>query len=374
MTSSELKANEKIAGRAIQPECDKMVKVLEKIDSILNNNGYIQHQERIHRISKTLRSIEAHKGCSVSKFYIDEEEYLDDRETLGLDYYNSNPILEDSNNDDQKCLNELEDLLGFIENELNLKRMKEIDDTAIYSSSDEEFAQKKSNSENEPFKAKDMRKTFFKIELQIRAYLKNQEKNQELKEQFKSYINDPRLVTPKKVDLPPTPTIIRSFFEDTAEISKDNKKRISLNPNLLLGNKYPNYNNLKDSEKITPKSNVDKLKFLAEKQKEWVNEGKRVSDFNEEDYDDIGEKAEETTKLNDFRFEKRNSIFRDKYMFNENYDIQEDEHEHKLDKNDIVSEKSDYENEEEYEVIEYTEEVEVDDDGNEIVKDNSDKK
>lgn len=50
---------------------EKFLKALKKLDSVLMKTNLNGFQERIHRIAKKIRSIEAHADCYVSNFNID---------------------------------------------------------------------------------------------------------------------------------------------------------------------------------------------------------------------------------------------------------------------------------------------------------------
>lgn len=51
---------------------EKILRVLKKMDDVLNRYGINHYQERIHRIHKVLLSIEKHSNCFVSKFSFDK--------------------------------------------------------------------------------------------------------------------------------------------------------------------------------------------------------------------------------------------------------------------------------------------------------------
>ena len=297
---------------------DKIIRILKRMDDVLYKNSFFQYQERIHRIYKTLISIERHEGCFVSNFNPDGENqeeftvhYIQTQET---EIANSLSVTEQEGNiqieEEQKEYKyELGSILDFIEDELNLKSLVSVEDSTVYSSSDEENSLDMENLEEKkskpyPTKGK-MQKNFFNIELRLRAYLKEQELFK--KYSFESILNDSKLKTPvSKMDSSRSvlPAIRRNFFEDKAILEAANK-RYSLREELRsqiekLG---------KLEHNIKYKSNVDEMKISSNRDKSSSN----VSSFslNTNDVDNI------SSEKNSLNLVKRGSILRDKYFVNQ---------------------------------------------------------
>lgn len=297
---------------------DKIIRILKRMDDVLYKNSFFQYQERIHRIYKTLISIERHEGCFVSNFNPDGENqeeftahYIQTQES---EIANSLSVTEQEGNiqieEEQKEYKyELSGLFDFIEDELNFKSLVSIEDSTVYSSSDEEKSLDMENSQEKKPKPKQikekMQKNFFNIELRLRAYLKEQELFK--KYSFESILNDSKLKTPvSKMDSSRNglPAIRRNFFEDKA-ILEAAKKRYSVREELR--NQIEKLGNLEQNMKC--KSYVDEMKISSKRD----NSSSNVSSFSL-DTNDLQNNSSERNSLN---LLKRGSIFREKYIVNQ---------------------------------------------------------
>lgn len=294
---------------------DKIIRILKRMDEVLSKNNFYQYQERIHRIYKTLISIERHEGCFVSNFNPEgnnEEEFsLNYLKTQENEIANSLSIRDegDINLESDRKENKLElgDVFDFIEDELNLNGLVSIEDSTVYSSSDDDDSLNRSFEEEKKHKNKpikdNMQKNFFNIELRLRAYLKEQELFK--KYSFDSILDDSKMRTPlSKVDPNRNvlPAIIKNFFNDKAIIEAA-KKRYSVRESLRsqiekLGNA---------EELFKCKSYCDQLKMSSAKEPVSSN----VSSFNIETEDISNNNTDERNSLT---LLKRGSIFRDKYL------------------------------------------------------------
>jgi hypothetical protein len=296
---------------------DKIIRILKRMDDVLSKNCFFQYQERIHRIYKTLISIERHEGCFVSNFNPDgnnEEEFSANYlKTQESEVSNSLSVEEDGKieieNNQKRNKLELGDIFDFIEDELNLKSLVYIEDSTVYSSSDEdeEDSQNRSIEEKKqkykPIKDS-MQKNFFNIELRLRAYLKEQELFK--KYSFDSILDDSKMRTPlSKVDPNRSvlPAIIKNFFNDKAIIEAA-KKRYSVRESLRsqiekLGNA---------EELFKCRSYCDQLKISSTKESD-----SNISSFSI----DTKEVGNNNADRNSLTILKRGSIFRDKFLMNE---------------------------------------------------------
>jgi hypothetical protein len=302
---------------------DKIIRILKRMDEILLKNNFCQYQERIHRIYKTLVSIERHDGCFVSNFNPDgsnEEEFSlnyikdqDDQIVSSLNVNDEENIEKEAGEQREHGL-ELGDIFDFIEDELNLKSLISIEDSTMYSSSDDENLDNEPIEEKKPFKRpnrENMQKNFFNIELRLRAYLKEQElfRNYSLD----SILNDSKLRTPvSKIDTNKRelPAIMKNFFEDKAIIEAA-KKRYSVREGLRgqiekLGN---------PEELFKCRSYCDKMKISSNVQSESSN----ISSFSIDT-----QVSSQNTERNSITLLKRGSIFRDKFNMNDFSTVKEE--------------------------------------------------
>lgn len=339
----------------------KLIQVLQRLDSKLSTCGLIQFQERIHRISKAIKSIDAHTDCYVSNFTIEDKpqrvltlleqkRIFDERTKYNNDYCTlRNDLLEfpsEGKNNTNFTL-EMKDLIEFIESEL----FKEVVDCQKDISSSSESEEEKddqvrytyqkprikrkikqdstehseitnpedldSKEEEKKKAAEEMRRKFFNIELRLRAFLKQQEKFDQLKgEDFESFLNQSRLKTPMKQIPKMNPCIIKNFFEDSIDLEQLKKKRLTLDPTKLIEDlkiKGLGKNDVKNKKII--QSFEPKIK----KDSKQISNEKKVSQFSDIVEDDV-ELGNDTENLKPVisganRLSKRGSIFRDPHMF-----------------------------------------------------------
>lgn len=317
----------------------KIINILRRMDEVLQRNGYNQYQERIHRISKTLLSIERHTDCFVSRFSVEHKN--DENVPQEIATFNSSSTLEgiQINEDEVKrnsvdCLN-LDDLLGFIEDELCIKRL--IDNPALSSSSDESDDTREEKESNVVTKDS-IQKKFFTIELKLRGYLKEQSAKELFKfNAFDSIINESKLKTPISKLMPTSNTrcIIKNFFEDKDCIELA-KKRMSMRDSQIEFLEKLNHQNL-------CKSNYDKISI-----KEAKKENQRISNFGETDEDNVYTGNIGSPNRGSYNFAKRGSIFKEQNKRFSNAHVEVDVlnlcNEKLLDVNEIESEDSDSEN------------------------------
>ena len=159
----------------------KIQRTLDKIEDLLNQNGLGNFQERMHRITKTVKSIEKHANCYVSDFSLggENKNEFNLKEMYDQAFSNHNDYMtvkettvefNDNENNNKLTINmSLEKLLDFIENELdinaisqNIKECKELSDDEEDGSTDLENNNMKKTEKDEK---KIIRKKFFKIEL-----------------------------------------------------------------------------------------------------------------------------------------------------------------------------------------------------------------
>ena len=149
---------------------DKIIQILKCLDEVLYKSGLCQYQERIHRISKTLLSIEKHNNCFVSRFSIEHK----NEECIPEDISDFNEETESNQKDIQTM--GLDGILEYIEEELHISCF--VDESTLSSSSDEETSCKVSFN--------NLHKKFGKIELRLIDYLRSA--NQIFKFNFDSLI------------------------------------------------------------------------------------------------------------------------------------------------------------------------------------------
>lgn len=360
---------------------DKFINVLKKLEGVSHKLGYDHYQERLHRIAKTIRSIEAHAFSCVSEFLYDDNmknslfdydnekgieaiaslnlnnnEYLTvinkDNKKSQVEGENNashqNEMIEFKETSDKNFVFDFNDLLKYIETELGSLKNDEVSES---SDSDEDETEDKSMGSKTIKTTGQFRKRFFNIEIKLRAFLKQQEKYNVLKnENFQSFVNQQRLKTPMTKNINPNPSFIKNFFEESKKEIEGIKKRrlnsifdVSFKESILSSTigKDENKKSLLKSEVIKSFSNETKS-------------NKKISNF-EEEMMDIKEKP------------LRQSLFKNPYAYgNDGNYINEDPQE-LLDKDDIVSRSDDNdedEDEDDYEEIEIevNEEIEVDED------------
>lgn len=337
---------------------EKLLRVLEKIDSSLFKSGIIQYQERIHHIAKTLRSIEEHSGLYCSKFTLNDEE---DKELTLLDqkrFYENFKKQENEfctveksslhyNKEGKNISIEMNELIEYIESKL----LYDNDQTTLSSNSSVDSDQDQSAKAEEKPKKGNFEKNFFNVELRMRAFIKQQQQANLLNtEDFESFMNQTRLKTPmKNTAVKPNPSIIKNFFEDCIDISKFSKRltldQLNLRSIFEVGK----------SSKRTVQS--EQVKISTSQPVE-----KKVSKFE----DILEEEPDREKDFSDFsrRFSKRGSIWRKSLMYSQEGDVIKDTDEERVRNAESFESEISEENDEEYETVE--EEVEVDEEGNEI--------
>jgi hypothetical protein len=314
------------------------------MDDVLQRNGYNQYQERIHRISKTLLSIERHTDCFVSRFSVEHKN--DENVPKEIANFNSNnqlPKVEKSPGDKDKRnsvddLN-LQDVLGFIEDELCIKRL--VEDSTLSSSSDEsDDTREEKETKTKTITKDNMQKKFFNIELKLRGYLKEQNAKELFKfNAFDSIINESKLKTPISKLEPTSNTrcIIKNFFEDKDCIELA-KKRMSMRDSQIEFLEKLNHQNL-------CKSNFDRLNLKGTEVKE---ERQRISNFGENEGDNVYTGNIGSPNRGSYNFAKRGSIFKEQNKRFSNAHLELDilnlASDKLLDVNEIESEESDSEN------------------------------
>jgi len=220
----------------------------------------------------------------------------------------------------------MDDLLGYIENELSMNKIGKECESSPLSSDSEEIDEKGGK----------VSRHIFNIELKLRAYLKENQTKKELfeKENFDSFLNDSKLKTPlsKIVTTPSTPLLIKNFFEDVEVV--EYKRHSLFDKAILMDNLYA----IQEEEKKYCKTAMEKKYYKEEKTKS-------ISQFNE----DVPENMNiSNDNIKNFNFIKRDSIF--KPRFSAMSDLSDFRRELEDGKNlDDLSEKSEDENLEEEE-------------------------
>ena len=350
----------------INENTKKLKGALMKLNNILSCNQELQnHQERIHRIAKTINSIEAHSNSYVSEFNLEGCEQILPFDSLYKQHINYQSEYVTVSEDKVEFIHEnfslnLEELLKFMENELLLKNASSINKEEIDISSDDEEVTSSSSQEllfiKTIKKAKDpekeIKKKFFNIELKLRAFIKQQEKNQMLYgENFESFVNQIKLQTPqiKNLEIKPNPSFIKNFFnESVKDMDEIRKKRIS-----MIDNSLKTILGRVDNEKIIKSEKTKNFTKIIDK---------KVSDFNiiqETVETETGDKYGANTIRKSMQ---RGSIFRSPYLYEENNFYNENLNDILLSKEDVQSCTDENSGSSEYEEIEYEEEVEVDED------------
>jgi hypothetical protein len=308
------------------------------MDEVRQRNGYNQYQERIHRISKALLSIERHTDCFVSRFSVENKNDENVPREIATFDSSSNLIKVDTKGkkEDYSDLN-LDNILGFIEDELCIKRL--VEDSTLSSSSDESDDTREEKEPKEITKD-NMQKKFFNIELKLRGFLKQQNTIYLfIITPLYFIIHDSKLKTPIS-KLTPTSNIrciIKNFFEDK-ECIELAKKRMSMRDSQTEFLEKLIHQNI-------CKSNYDRI---SNKDQEPKQEKQRISNFTEED-NMSGSNSGSPTRAS-FNFAKRGSIFKEQHKRFSNAHVELESYhlnlanEKLLDVNEIESEESDSEN------------------------------
>lgn len=369
----------------------KLINALKKLDGIMSKSGVQNYQERLHRIAKTINSMEKHADCYVSAFSLDEHSsnipfqlYFDQQnyqsEYLTVD---KQGIIEFPDTQTKENFSvSMDELLDFMESDLKLNEtvaLLDIKKNEADSSSDEDdTADSLSQPKQEVIKRdhnKDIKKRFFNIELKLRAFIKEQQQKELLKgENFDTFINQARLKTPVKKIIKPNPSFIKTFFQESIndmEIIK--KKRMTLmneiNVKNIIAGIHKDQTKSPEEKKNLIRSELIKLPGYQEK----GAEKKKVSDFNIdpiiEDFNELTTTT--TTKKPDEKEGKvaRASIFKSPYLFDPDGNYIEDENIEPLTKEDVQSDSddsNDYTSGSEYEEVE--EEIEEEVEVEEIIK------
>ena len=339
----------KIKGNEIKTieTIDKLKKALTKLNSCLTENrGLQEYQERLHRISKTISSIEAHSDCYVTNFSLEDEcrlptmdELYQQHMTYQSEYITVNMNRIEFTEGDFSC--NLDELLQFMEDELLLSNASNINVNELDSSDDEENKivkdiTKQKNSQ------KMIKKKFFNIELKLKAFLKQQERNELLKnDNFDSFVeNVKKKIPPTNIEIKQNPSFIKNFFDNClTDVEVIKKKRMTM------------FGEGKKSLIDMSNSSDDKyVKSLISKPFA-PTPTKKISNFG---FDPINEENNEENKDS-----KRGSIYRSPFLYSEQgeytgNDFIEDDI--LFSKEDIISEND---NSDEYEEIEEEVEEEV---------------
>jgi len=335
---------------------NKLINAMSKLYSVLNKfDDLNQYQERFHRISKTIKSIEAHADCYVSNFSLEKNEIF------GLNSENNNYQTEYINIDTKKgtldFLNEsdkekkenfkldFQELLNFMENELEIKKAIDINQLDITKSNTSSDSENEVKSKNNSKKIND--KNFFNIEIKLRAFIKQQQKYNELFDgtDFTSFMEQLRLKTPLKNQTPikPAPSFIKNFFQES-KIDMENikKKRSTMAAEQLKKNlnKFlisDNTNVIKPSMGFKPVSAITKIGGCDEPQK-------KISNFNCETInEDIENELKQKDSLVAIENKIRNSTFKNPYMYDaDNNEVNDDLFEPKT-ADDVASKSSEQE-------------------------------
>lgn len=339
----------------------KIMKILRKMSGILSRNGHLQYQERIHRIYKTLLSIERHEDCFVSNFSVENNcsdfpLVLNEESNFNTsNYYSVNYDVVEEASEKLQTKEELDGLFGFIEDQLNIQNLTAGDSTSS-NSSDEEDDEVKEDvlgkaNDNKKFarnidrmtNKESLQKKFYKIELKITDYLQEQSIFQK---QFSSILNESKFKTPYKNEISNTknilPAIIKNFFDDK-DIIEDSKKRYSVR-GVAFEEQIARLGKIEEIYKC--KSNYDTLA----RQNRPQAEKESISNFSIEacsganSFISFPIGSNDASVNNTFNFCKRDSIFKDKYNFDFDPVVEEE------DKRDVLSIISVSEDEDELEI------------------------
>lgn len=297
---------------------EKIRKVLSKMDELMSRNGYNNYQERLYRIHKTLLSIERETDCEVSCFSIDgdavssansKQAQLNTSNYLSVSKdYDDKDYIQFEDNGLEKL--EIDDLLKFIENELNMNLI-ECSTLSMSSSGEDEDLEDEKKAANKP--SYNIQNKIFKIELRLRAYLKEQT-TMELfnQDNFNSFLNDSRVKTPlSKISASKniSPLIVKNFFEDK-KVQDAAKKRFSVCEGFQTKLEILDIQNYKCKSSLNKHKNSD---HSANDRKDptFVN-SHNISNFSVEVFEN-----QTTPSNNNINFLKRGSIFKERYQFNE---------------------------------------------------------
>jgi hypothetical protein len=229
---------------------DKILKVLKKMDEVLSRNGYFEFQERFHRITKSLLSFERLENLSVSKFslFAQEEDTMKEEDSTRLSDFNESSLfsskyssilqenkIEIENEDKSVTMMELDDLLSYIEEQLNIKNLKRRKEGSgeISSSSSEENSLGKKEKLKPQGSSEKMEQKFFNIKRKLIEYLK-QESLFTNKKSPENVLGELTPVNKLRIKKKRTnsitsylPTLGTNFFEDK-KISEKARKRFSV--------------------------------------------------------------------------------------------------------------------------------------------------
>jgi hypothetical protein len=302
---------------------DKIIKILRRIDDILQRNGYHQYQERIHRISKTLLSVGRHNNCYVSRFSIEHknEDHVGYEDVKAFTKENDEFVISSDEEDEvegtaPKKQAGLDGILGYIENELK----GGCDST---SSSDEDEG-----------KCNGLQGKFQKMEHRLVNYLRNQQDDGLFSpNELGSVLSDAKHMRTPISKMPVymnTTRIIKNFFEDK-EVIEETKKRMS-----VFDIQKEQLEKLSAIQKFC-KSNFDKISCRDTGEEGTATQ--RVSDFTDEIAAGL---LMSTSKGSSFNFNKRGSIFAERRSTIEGQQQARYEEE-LLDANEIISDESDSE-------------------------------
>lgn len=362
-----------------------LISALHRLDGVLLNKGRQNYQERIHRIAKTIRSMTAHAYCVVSDFSLDDNSNKTLLELNSLSNYEelqskliTENNLDNFNNDlkvnieDDDFSMDLNDLLIYMEEELNNNSNKEKDNSSSDEENNRNISKKRNSTEDRDTddnskitkddlkEHKQFQKKFLNIEKKLRNYLKKQIQNKMLdKNNFQTFIEQQRLKTPMVKSNKPNPSFIRNFFEESKDaMDKIKKKRISIcqDKGIINNKMFSSINNNKLTG-ITP--NTEKIKDF----KNFNNkkDAKKISSFG------LDNKQTNSNSNNNQHNEAK--YFKCPYSYDNKGDYINEDPDELLDKNDIISEnteedKSNSDEDSVYEEVEeeVEEEIEVEED------------
>jgi len=265
-------------------------------------------------------SIERHLDCFVSNF----EEKTNFPNDKNSDDFKSNYLSVAEENEIQFELEdktstkiELDELLFFIEDELNIKSLFSVESTIGSSSSSEGEGEdeQKEIKENSFKKKGNMRRKFFNIELRLRAYLKEQETFYS----SNSILNESKLKTPlskisstKKI----LPSIIKNFFEDKS-IIEEAKKRFSVRDNEIFL-QIARLDQIEETKKCQSNFERISIKNMGKQENSVSMFSIDVNIPENELINNVNIVENNNENVNCFNFKKRGSIFKERYLnFNE---------------------------------------------------------
>jgi hypothetical protein len=226
---------------------DKILRVLKKMDEVLSRNGYFEFQERFHRITKSLLSIERLENLSVSKFslFAQEEDSIKEEDSTKLSDFNENSLfssnynsilqenkIEIENEDKSVTRMELDDLLTYIEEQLNIKNLKRRKEGSgeVSSSSSEDNSLGKKEIGKPQGSSEKMEQKFFNIKHKLIEYLK-QESLLQTKRNSENVLGELTPVNKRRITRKRTnsitsflPMLGTNFFEDKKILEKARKR------------------------------------------------------------------------------------------------------------------------------------------------------